>query len=69
MDIETGKVYENYDDGVKELKAKGLSKEEIQKRLLPISGDEYRSYICMNRHEKRKELKIARRNRRNKNVE
>lgn len=56
MDIQTGKVYQNHDDGVEDLQSKGLIEDEIEKRLQPITEEVY----TMNRHERRKAAKLAR---------
>jgi len=60
MDIRTGKLYENYDDGVADLLRKKLSGEEIAERLMPLNADEFKEYSTMNRHERRKAAKLAR---------
>ena len=60
MDLQTGKLYENYDDGVADLLRKKLSGEEIEKRLVPLDDAQFETYSKMNRHERRKAAKLAR---------
>ena len=60
MDLQTGKLYENYDDGVADLLRRKLSGEEIEKRLIPLDEEQFKEYKAMNRHERRKAAKLAR---------
>ena len=59
MDLQTGKLYDNYDDGVADLLRKKLSGEEIEKRLIPLGEEQFQEYKAMNRHERRKAAKLA----------
>lgn len=60
MDLQTGKLYDNYDDGIADLLRKKLSGEEIEKRLVSLNEDQFQKYKAMNRHERRKAAKLAR---------
>ena len=61
MDIKTGKLYDSYDDAFQEFLEKGLSKDEIEERLIPISQEQYEQYSGMNRAERRRATKETRR--------
>lgn len=60
MDIQTGKLYDNYADGIADLMRKKLSSEEIEERLIPLDEDRFKEYKAMNRHERRRAARLAR---------
>jgi hypothetical protein len=60
MDTRTGKLYENYDDAVADLRRKNFSDEEIAERLMSLDTEQFKEYSAMNRHERRKAAKLAR---------
>lgn len=60
MDMKTGELYLSYEEAAEKLRYEGLTEKQIEKRLMPISLEQYKEYEPMNRHERRKAAKLAR---------
>jgi hypothetical protein len=54
VNSDTGELYKSYADAEKKLLAEGLTQEQIDKRLVPISHEEYEDLSHMNRAERRR---------------
>lgn len=66
MNTDTGELFYDYDDGIKDALGRGLTQEQAEKQIMPLGRTQYDELSGMNRAQRRQWAKDEKRKNRRK---